>query len=141
MRNNLGTLDRIVRFAGGLLLLAAAATLRSTGLALIGLFTLYEAFAGWCILYQILKINTCSIGKRKPLFMASNYFSGVIILLSAIGLNMLSGMVGLSSWYDFLQNPRKTLSMDNYLYLFIVYPYLLGWVSTLVKTINSKAQR
>lgn len=139
MRSNIGTLDRVARFLVGLLLVAAAATTRSTGLALIGLFTLYEALAGWCVLYQVLRINTCSIGQRKPLFVLPNYFSGVIVVLTAVALNIVSDMVGLVSWYGFLQNPMQTLSLDNYLYLFVAYPYLLGWAGALVKNSKIKA--
>lgn len=138
MRNNLGLPDRMLRLVIALFLLALAVSQRSTGLAVAGLFTLYEALAGWCIVYQILRINTCSIRERKPLFALPNYFTGLIILVTAIGLNMLSGMVGLAGWYEFLQNPSKQLSLDNYLYLFIGYPYLLGWAARLLQSSNSK---
>lgn len=139
MRNNIGMPDRIARFLIGVLVLAGAITQKSTGLALIGLFTLYEAVAGWCILYQLLGINTCSLNKRKSIFVIPTYATGVAVLVTAIALNMVADMVGLKTWYTFLQNPKETLSIDNYLFLFLAYPYLLGWVARLVQSIKTKA--
>jgi len=53
---------------------------------------------------------------------------GLRILLSAIVLNILACFVGLSAWYDFLNKPSKVLSWDNYIFLFFVYPFILGLV-------------
>ncbi len=65
MKKNIGTFDRVVR-----LLLAVAvgvAAYMSTSvvgqiiLAVVALFTLYEALAGWCALYAVIGKNTCPI--------------------------------------------------------------------------------
>jgi len=53
---------------------------------------------------------------------------GLRILLSAIVLNILARFAGLSTWNDFLNAPTKVLSWDNYIFLFFVYPFILGLV-------------
>lgn len=71
---NIGTPDRIMRFIIALALFAYAYYAFTYlpekwpgWIALIaGVFTLYEVFASWCILYGILGINSCPISKRKP---------------------------------------------------------------------------
>lgn len=64
MQKNIGTTDRMLRLAIALILLYLAWYLSSAIFLLLGLFTLYEAFAGWCVLYQMLGKNTCPIDKR-----------------------------------------------------------------------------
>ena len=49
-------------------------------------------------------------------------------MLSAIVLNILARFAGLSTWNDFLNAPTKVLSWDNYIFLFFVYPFILGLV-------------
>lgn len=64
MKKNIGTEDRIFRLAIALLLLAYA-WWQGSWIALgFALFTFYEAFAGWCILYQILGKSSCNIPKK-----------------------------------------------------------------------------
>jgi len=61
------------------------------------------------------------------------YLSGLIILISAILLNVISGKLGITGWYDFLtglsQSEKKiiqNLSFLDYAWLFFLYPFLLG---------------
>jgi len=65
MKKNIGTPDRLLRLAMAILLLVLAYWYASWLLALIGLFTLYEAAAGWCVLYQFLGKSSCPIDKNK----------------------------------------------------------------------------
>ena len=59
MKKNIGTTDRIIRLIIALLLFAYAAWQWSVIGLIFGLFTLYEALASWCILYQILGKTSC----------------------------------------------------------------------------------
>lgn len=66
MKKNIGKFDRMSRlFIGALcLLIALLATFSWLGrviIALIGLFSIYEAFAGWCAFYALIGKNTCPI--------------------------------------------------------------------------------
>lgn len=64
MQSNVGTLDRVVRIAAGIALLAYAFT-GAEGirwLGLIGLVPIVTALASYCPLYSLLGIATC----RKP---------------------------------------------------------------------------
>jgi hypothetical protein len=64
-RKNIGTPERIVRFACALLLLAVAWWQMSWIALIAALFVLFESLMSWCILYQILGKNSCPIKKRK----------------------------------------------------------------------------
>ncbi len=59
MKKNIGKPDRILRLIVGILLLGWAYWQMSWVLLVLGLFTLFEAFMSWCILYQILGRNSC----------------------------------------------------------------------------------
>ena len=59
MRKNIGTSDRIVRFVLAVVLFGLAWWYHSWILGAFGAFTLFEALASWCVLYQILGKNSC----------------------------------------------------------------------------------
>lgn len=65
MRKNLGTADRIARFV--IAIIVGVGIFLSTSLILqifllaVLLFILYEVFASWCIVYQLLGKNTCPV--------------------------------------------------------------------------------
>ena len=59
MKKNIGKPDRILRLIVGLLLLGWAYWKMSWILLILGLFTLFEAYMSWCILYQILGKSSC----------------------------------------------------------------------------------
>ena len=129
MKPNIGTNDRIARLIIGVVLISLAVINKSTFMALGGLFSIYEAVSSWCVFYQILGRNTCPIKNPKSAFeWKETLVAGLRILLSAIVLNIFAKFVGLSSWYDFLNSPGKVLSLDNYIFLFLVYPFILGLV-------------
>src|SRR3990167_10371717 len=129
MKPNIGTKDRIVILIIGVVLISLAVINKSTFMALGGLFSMYEAFSSWCVFYQLLGRNTCSIKNPKPTFRwKETLIVGLRILLSAIVLNIFARIVGLSTWYEFLNKPSKVLSWDNYIFLFFVYPFILGLV-------------
>ena len=91
--------------------------------------------------YQILGRNTCSIKSPKGAFdWKGTLLLGLRILFSAIVLNIFAKFVGLSTWYDFLNKPSKVLSWDNYIFLFFVYPFILGlagrWKQEALKIID-----
>jgi hypothetical protein len=59
MKKNIGKPDRILRLIVGILLLGWAYWEMSWILLVLGLFTLFEAYMSWCILYQILGKSSC----------------------------------------------------------------------------------
>jgi membrane protein implicated in regulation of membrane protease activity len=60
MRNE-GMIDRLVRVAAGLVLLALVFIGPQTPLGWIGLVPLLTGLAGFCPLYRLLGINTCRV--------------------------------------------------------------------------------
>ena len=59
MKTNEGTLDRALRIAGGLVLIALAATGTVGAWGYIGIVPLLTGAIGWCPLYMVLGLNTC----------------------------------------------------------------------------------
>ena len=74
------------------------------------------------------------------------YLAGLVILVVAIGLNMLANGLGLATWYSFLNqvsqqglNPAlKNLKAIDFFFLILLYPFLLGLSAYL--TLNLTAQ-
>ncbi len=64
MKKNIGKSDRIIRFILACGLFVLAFWLQSWILAAFGLFTLYEALASWCVLYQLIGKNTCPLSTK-----------------------------------------------------------------------------
>ncbi len=67
MQQNIGKWDRVFRLTIAVILIVIAIVQKSLGTMLMGLFTLYEALAGWCVFYQLLGRNTCELKARKSL--------------------------------------------------------------------------
>lgn len=64
MQKNEGTLDRVLRVGGGLLLIGLAAT-NVIGLwGYVGVVPLVTGAVGLCPLYSVLGIRTCAIDRR-----------------------------------------------------------------------------
>lgn len=63
MTRNEGSLDRGLRIAAGLSLIALAATGTVGVWGWIGLVPLATGLAGWCPAYSLLGINTCPMKK------------------------------------------------------------------------------
>ncbi len=63
MIKNVGGLDRTIRIAVGLALIAAAATSTIGLWGWIGVVPLLTGAMGWCPPYALLGLNTCSIKK------------------------------------------------------------------------------
>lgn len=59
MKKNIGSKDRFIRLILSVIAFALAVWLESWVFAAIGVFTLFEAFFSWCILYQILGKSSC----------------------------------------------------------------------------------
>lgn len=59
-KNNVGTIDRVVRLAVGLGLLAIVFVGPKTPFGWLGLIPLATAAFGTCPLYSVLGINTCA---------------------------------------------------------------------------------
>jgi hypothetical protein len=59
------------------------------------------------------------------------YVSGLLVLIGAIAFNSLAKLVKLPSWYDFLTDPK--LGFVSGIWLFLVYPFLLGIVVYFIK--------
>lgn len=64
MRKNIGSVDRILRLVIALLLFVYAYWKANWIVFALALFVLFESVYGWCIFYQVLGKNTCSIKKR-----------------------------------------------------------------------------
>lgn len=52
------------------------------------------------------------------------YVLGLLILVGAILINFIAKLINLPTWYDFLEKPH--LDIKNFIWLFIIYPLLLG---------------
>jgi hypothetical protein len=64
MKRNLDNTGRIIRLIIALILLAYAWWASSWIALAFSLFTFYEAFAGWCVLFQLLGKSSCPIDKK-----------------------------------------------------------------------------
>lgn len=67
MKQNVGTLDRVVRIAIGIALLSAVALIEGglRWIGLVGLVPLVSGLSGNCPLYTLTGINTCPRPKAK----------------------------------------------------------------------------
>jgi len=61
------------------------------------------------------------------------YATGVLVLIIAIILNAMAYYFKLMSWYDFLSRLRQEgtalfslMTVKDYTWLFLIYPFLLG---------------
>ena len=56
------------------------------------------------------------------------YFIGIVILVVAIGANIMASYFGFKTWYDFLNGIGQgmTLRLKDYVWLFLIYPLILG---------------
>jgi hypothetical protein len=131
LKQNIGKYDRLIRYAIAMILFGLAMYFKSSILVFVALFVLFEALSGWCVVYQMLGKNSCPT-KTSPMPLLSYFLTGIKILVVAIVLNFIANWIGFSTWHDFLNNPKEILSVDNYLYLFLLYPFLLG-TSALIK--------
>lgn len=140
MKKNIGIFDRILRVIIGIALLATAFFIKSTTVALIGLFTLFEAASSWCIFYQLIGRNTCplAVSHSKKIPLLRYYLTGMSILLVAIVLNFLASSYGWFTWYVILSSPDKLphVSIDNWVFLLVFYPLSLAFAAT--TTMNKK---
>jgi hypothetical protein len=64
MTNNIGTVDRAIRIAVGLVLLSLVFIGPQTPWGWIGLLPLLTGLLGWCPPYALLGINTCAVKAR-----------------------------------------------------------------------------
>ena len=65
MRNEHG-IDRIIRVVIGVALISLVFVGPQTLLGLIGIVPLATGLIGFCPLYRVLGINTCSLARRTP---------------------------------------------------------------------------
>lgn len=64
MKRNVGSLDRIIRITLGIILIAAALTGYIGWWGWIGIVPLATGLMSSCLLYSLLGINTCPVGKK-----------------------------------------------------------------------------
>lgn len=64
MKINEGKMDRIVRVVVGIILIATAATGVFSPWGYIGVVPVLTGAMGWCPLYTLLGINTCSMDRK-----------------------------------------------------------------------------
>ena len=62
MKQNIGTVDRLIRVIIGLVIITAGLYFESWW-GLVGLLPIFTALIGWCGLYAVLGISTCKIKK------------------------------------------------------------------------------
>ena len=65
LKINAGTIDRVIRIALGLTLIALAFFGPMTPWGWLGIIPLATGLVGWCPLYAALGMNTCSFQKPK----------------------------------------------------------------------------
>lgn len=63
MNKNIGSIDRVIRFVGGVILLYLGYAVISNGVlqfvfSALGVIAVLESFTGYCGLYKMLGINT-----------------------------------------------------------------------------------
>ena len=66
------------------------------------------------------------------------FIAGFLILIGAILINFLAKTIGLITWYDLLINFTNSglkeiskVSFLSFIFLFVIYPYLLGLIGYL----------
>ncbi len=60
-----------------------------------------------------------------------SFVTGFGILAVALLLNVVAGLLHISTWYDLVKQPAHT-SVASYVWLFIVYPFLLGLTAYII---------
>ena len=61
------------------------------------------------------------------------FITGLSILFAAIILNFLAEAVSFLTWYDVLTGIGfYGMTIDNYIFLFLVYPFVLGASAILI---------
>jgi type IV secretory pathway TrbD component len=65
MKKNVGTLDRAIRVVSGILIASAGVTVQQWLLALVGFALIGTGIAGWCGVYTLFGMSTCSIDKNS----------------------------------------------------------------------------
>lgn len=64
MKQNVGKTDKIIRLIAGLVFLVLG-YMFSSWFYILAIISLITAATGWCGLYKVLGINTCSIPKTE----------------------------------------------------------------------------
>ena len=64
MKKNIGTAGRLIRLAIALCLFGYAYWKGSWIALLLGIFTAFESLMSWCVIYQLLGINSCPVSKK-----------------------------------------------------------------------------
>lgn len=124
---NIGKSDRVLRFVSGILFTLLGVFLSSGLLVIAGLFTIFEALSSWCVFYQLIGKNTCLVKSKKTVFpFLKILVLGFLILLVAIIFNFLADSINFNTWYDIFTAPNLKLSLDNIIFLFVVYPLAMG---------------
>src|SRR3989338_472483 len=101
MKHNIGTVDRVVRFLGGILLLLAGLFVLRNSIAqgillVLGIIAILESFIGYCYLYQLFGINTCGKDKKNLWQFISWVF--VLCALAAYGTGWTALINNASYW-------------------------------------------
>lgn len=65
LKNNVGTIDRVVRLVAGVVGLSMVFAGPQTNWGYLGLVPLFTGLIGSCPAYQIFGINTCPIEKAR----------------------------------------------------------------------------
>ena len=77
------------------------------------------------------------------------YLAGLVVLIVAVVLNLLANVIGLATWYSFLNQVSQRgffpalqdLKMIEILFLILLYPLLLGLAAYLTFYLTSPSLR
>lgn len=102
MKKNLGNIDRVLRLVLAIIVLTIIffvdSILFQIFIALLSLFIIYEALAGWCVIYALIGRNTCPV-----IFTTENKINKKKVLIVGAGPGGLStGMILASRGFDVL---------------------------------------
>jgi len=65
MQCNIGTEDRVIRAIISMVLIVLGISTKNLFMLILGVFTLFTAISGWCMMYAILGMNTGCKKKKK----------------------------------------------------------------------------
>ncbi|MFT4282967.1 MAG: hypothetical protein ACMXX6_00925 [Candidatus Woesearchaeota archaeon] len=73
------------------------------------------------------------INKQK---MLTIFFTGIIILITAILINLIANYLNIITWYEYIQNivdlgfvEASKNSGLSLIFLYLIYPFLLGYAA------------
>lgn len=129
MVKNIGSLDRLLRFVTALALFVYAFYFHSWVALFFALFTLYEVFASWCIIYQLLGKNTCQLSQNVN---QQDVFA--TFLRYALAARFLASVADRMGWWGDKNTPFIIWgNMNNFEnYMAVINPFIpTSWIPSI----------